>query len=119
MHHCIMSRFIRSNRLWPFARQKYMTLYVCCGISNIPVPLFITLMYCLQDCSKPQTWFIRYISYCNIPFLDNVIINKTKVLLPQAKVTLADFGYPVQAIWFYFSQIFNYLAFRSFDFKHT
>jgi hypothetical protein len=26
---------------------------------------------------------------------DNVIIIKTKVLLSQAKVTLADFGYPV------------------------
>jgi hypothetical protein len=25
----------------------------------------------------------------------NVIINKTKVLLPQILVTIADFGYPV------------------------
>jgi hypothetical protein len=25
----------------------------------------------------------------------NHVINKTKVLLPQAKVTLADFGFPV------------------------
>jgi hypothetical protein len=30
------------------------------------------------------TWFIRYICYCNLQFLNNVIINKTKVLLPQA-----------------------------------
>ena len=29
------------------------------------------------------TWFIRYICYCNLQFLNNVIINKTKVLLPQ------------------------------------
>jgi hypothetical protein len=27
--------------------------------------------------------------------LNNVIINKAKVLLPQAEVTLATFGYPV------------------------
>jgi hypothetical protein len=25
----------------------------------------------------------------------SVIINKTKILLPQAKITLADLGYPV------------------------
>jgi hypothetical protein len=29
-------------------------------------------------------WFIRYIYYWNLQFLNNVIINKTKVLLPQA-----------------------------------
>jgi hypothetical protein len=28
-------------------------------------------------------------------FLNNIIIIKTKVLLPQAKMTLTDFGYPV------------------------
>ena len=32
-------------------------------------------------------------------------------------VTLADFGYPIQALWFYCSQ--NYLAFKSFDFQRT
>ena len=41
------------------------------------------------------TWFVRYIYYGNLQFLNNVIINKTEVLLPQAYVTLADFGYPV------------------------
>jgi hypothetical protein len=30
------------------------------------------------------TWFIRYIYYWNLQFLNNVIINKTKVPLPQA-----------------------------------
>jgi len=34
-------------------------------------------------------WFIRYMYYWNLQFLNNVIINKTEVLLPQAKVTLA------------------------------
>jgi hypothetical protein len=29
------------------------------------------------------TWFIIYIYYWNLQFLNNVIINKTKVLLPQ------------------------------------
>jgi hypothetical protein len=49
------------------------------------------------------TWFIRYIYYWKLQFLNNVIINKTKVLLPQAYVTLADY----------------YLAFQSFDFVRT
>ena len=47
--------------------------------------------------------FIRYIYYWNLHFLNNVIINKTKVLLPQAYVTLADY----------------YLTFQSFDFVRT
>jgi len=38
----------------------------------------------------------------------------------QAYVTLAEFAYPVKALWFYFSQrLFNYLAFQSFDFECT
>ena len=41
------------------------------------------------------TWFIRYIYYWKLQFLTNVILNKTKVLLPQAYVTLADFGDPI------------------------
>jgi hypothetical protein len=44
------------------------------------------------------TWFIRYnvyMYYWNLQFLNNVIINKTKVLLPQVWVTLAVFGYHV------------------------
>ena len=49
------------------------------------------------------TWFIRYIYYWNLQFLNNVSINKTKVLLLQSYVTLADY----------------YLAFQSFDFDRT
>jgi hypothetical protein len=30
-----------------------------------------------------------------VQFLNNISINKTKVLLPQVLVTLADFDYPV------------------------
>ena len=41
------------------------------------------------------TWFIIYFYYWNLQFLNNVIINKTKVLLLQAYATLDDFGYPV------------------------
>jgi hypothetical protein len=43
------------------------------------------------------------IYYWNLQFLNNIIINKTKVLLPQAYVTLADY----------------YLAFQSFNFVRT
>ena len=44
------------------------------------------------------TWFIRYIYYWKLQFLNNVIINKTKVLRPQAYVTLADY-YFVRTWW--------------------
>ena len=41
-----------------------------------------------------------YIYYWSLEFLNNVVIIKTKVLLPQAYVTLTDFGYPVQDLWY-------------------
>jgi len=44
------------------------------------------------------------------------IISKTKVLLLQVKVTLADFGYPVYVLLLYCSLNFeNYLALQSFN----
>lgn len=45
----------------------------------------------------------------------NESLYKTKVLLPRALVTLAEFGNPVQALWFYCSQTcLNGLNFQSF-----
>jgi hypothetical protein len=40
------------------------------------------------------TWFIRYIYYWNVQFLNNVIMIKKKLLVPvsHASVTLAEFG---------------------------
>jgi len=35
-------------------------------------------------------WFIRYIYYRTLQFLNYVIMIKTKVFLPQVQVTLAD-----------------------------
>jgi hypothetical protein len=35
-----------------------------------------------------------------LQFLHNVIVDKTKVLRPQAEMNIADFGYPFQAGWF-------------------
>jgi hypothetical protein len=37
-------------------------------------------------------YYIYY--YWNLQILNNVIIIRSKVLLPQTEVTLADFGYP-------------------------
>jgi hypothetical protein len=34
--------------------------------------------------SSALTWFIIYVYYWNLQLLNNVIINKTKVLLPNA-----------------------------------
>ena len=38
-------------------------------------------------------WVIKYIYYWNLQFLNNVIINKTMVLLSEAYVTVEDFDY--------------------------
>ena len=62
------------------------------------------------------TWFIRYIYYRNIQYLNNVIINKTKILHHQAEVTLAAFGYPVLVRWFHCSQNFKLFGFPIFRF---
>jgi hypothetical protein len=71
-----------------------------------------------QGCHLPSsqcsamTWFIRYIYYWNLKFLNNVIINQTKFLLPQTYVTWAClgplilllpklklFGFPIFQFW--------------------
>lgn len=45
-----------------------------------------------------------------------VIIIKMKVLLPQAQVTLTDFGYPTWALSFIcFQRLIYYLTFQYFD----
>ena len=69
-------------------------------------------------------WFIRYIYVSNVQLLNNVIITKTKVLLPQTGIRnicqhwLSCPHDP--ALWFTCSQIlFNYLAFQSFDYEPT
>ena len=38
----------------------------------------------INSSASSLTWFIRYIYYWNLQVLNNVIINKTKILLPQA-----------------------------------
>jgi hypothetical protein len=43
---------------------------------------------------------IKYIYYYNVQFLNNVTIIKTKVLIPRAYVTLADFCYSVLVLLF-------------------
>ena len=52
-----------------------------------------TLSY-IVDTSK-LAGLIRYMYYRNLLLLNKLIILKTKVLLPQAYVTLADYYYPV------------------------
>jgi hypothetical protein len=44
------------------------------------------------------SWFNRYMCYWNLQFLNNESIIKTKVLLPQAYVTVADIGDPIYAL---------------------
>jgi hypothetical protein len=44
------------------------------------------------------SWFNKYMCYWNLQFLNNESIIKTKVLLPQAYVTVADIGDPIYAL---------------------
>ena len=53
-----------------------------------------------QNQEKSTMTFI----YWNLQNLNNVIINKTKVLLSQAYVSLGYYSYPVKVFWFYCSQ---------------
>jgi hypothetical protein len=43
-------------------------------------------------------------------------MNKPKIILSQVYVTLADCGYPVYALWFYWFQNFKLFAFPIFRF---
>jgi len=49
---------------------------------------------------------MRYIYCSNLLFLNNVITIKTKVLLPYAEETLAEFGYPVLGTLNSYSHVF-------------
>ena len=51
-----------------------------------------------------------------LQFLNNVFINRTKILFSQAYVTLAEFGYPVLVLLFYCSQNFKLFSFPIFRF---
>ena len=66
------------------------------------------------------TRFIRCIYFWNLQFLNNLIIIKAKDPLPQAYMTLSDFGCPGWSLWYYCSQeCWDYLVYQSFDFEHT
>ena len=59
-----------------------------------------------------------HIFYCKLQFLNHVIIIKTKVLLAQAYVTMADFWLPWLGPWITCSQIpQTILSFKYFGFE--
>ena len=59
-----------------------------------------------------------YIFYCKLQFLIHLIIIKTKVLLAQAYVTMADFWLPWLGPWITYSQIpQTILSFKYFGFE--
>jgi hypothetical protein len=55
-----------------------------------------------------------FIYFWNLQFLNNVIINKTKVLLPQGLII-----FWLSCLGFIAPKTLNYLVFQSFDFEHT
>ena len=66
-----------------------------------------------------QRNIFKYFYYGYLQFLDNVIINKTNVFLPQACVTIADLVITFRPFGFITPKTLNYLAFQSFYFECT
>jgi hypothetical protein len=82
--------------------------------------LFFSARRCARNCVlayrelRAWTWFIRYV-LLNLQLLNNIIINKSQVLLPQALMTFTNIGYPVYALLFYCSKnlkLFRFPIFR-------
>jgi hypothetical protein len=48
-----------------------------------------------------------------------ILFNETKVPLPQANVTVTDFGFLFRPFGFIAPKTLNYLAFQSFYFERT
>ena len=133
----------QSTQQYPSKSHKRLTFNcnnLCFSISQWPSLILILehVMYILKEnveCQKfsnttikslrtPKsnfrasalTWFIRYIHYCMLQFLHNVIVDKTKVLRSQAEMNRVEFGNPFQAGWFYCSQNFKLFGFPIFRF---
>ena len=61
-----------------------------------------------------------HVFYKNVQFPSHVNIIKTKILLPQAHVTLVDFGSPVKVLWCSsFQRLFKLFVLKYFGFEHT
>ena len=56
---------------------------------------------------------------CNLQLLNSVIINKAKVLLPHAYVTVTIADLDCACLWFYYPQNFKLFDFPIFRFKRT
>jgi hypothetical protein len=89
-------------------RRFYYYLWVDTSVDGLLVPEGIIRPVVS---ASELTWYIRYIHYRNLYFLNNVINNKTKVLLPQAFL-FTLFG-------FIASKTLNYLAFQNFHIERT
>jgi len=70
-------------------------------------------MTCLSSLNQIGPIFRKLVLfYFHFTYIVYIIV-KTKVLLPQAKVTQVDIGCPICALWFYSSQILlNYFSFK-------
>jgi hypothetical protein len=66
---------------------------VMCTQFDIYVLIIITGYH--PPSASTLTWFIRYVYYWNLQFLNNVIMIKTTGILHQEYVTVADFGFPL------------------------
>ena len=89
--------------------------YLCCGGLLVPEGIIRSVVG-----ASALTWFIRYIYYWNLQFLNNVIINKTEVLLPQIGDLISRFCLSrLDPLVLLLPITLNYLAFQSFDFQCT
>ena len=84
------------------------------GVYRTPKEIFIVM----EHCTRGSLQVIEYIYYWNLQFLYNVIINKTKVLLPRA-VILANLPFLCRPFGLITPKTLYYLTFQSFDFERT
>ena len=71
-------------KIWSSRPITFLRIELSCLATILIISSCVTVIQCTCWFSYHiWTWFIRYIYYWNIQLLSNVIINKTKVLLPQ------------------------------------
>jgi hypothetical protein len=101
----------RAHYIWYLRFHHYHWFDTSAGVLLLPKGIIHA-----AASASALTWFIRYTYYRKIQYLNNVIINKTKILHHQAEVTLTAFGYPVLVRWFHCSQNFKLFGFPIFRF---
>jgi hypothetical protein len=78
----------RAHYIWYLTLYYYQWVDTSNGVILVPEVIIRPVVS-----ASALIWVIEYIYYWSLQFLNNVIINKTMVLLSEAYVTVEDFDY--------------------------